>query len=59
MTRNRILGAIGFIWGAGVLISRVAGSEGAAEGAYATGQSAGLIFGALLAVVGLYYLVRG
>ena len=58
--RNRILGAIGVLWGGGILVSAflrdapVAGSE-----AYAAGHSAGLVFGALLFIVGGYYLFRG
>ncbi len=58
--RNRIFGGIGVVWG-GLLIVRafatgfeVTGSEG-----YAAGQTAGIILGFLLFVVGLYYLIKG
>ena len=57
--RNRIFGGIGVVWGAGVLIYSLlkGGPEGG--GAYAAGQIGGMIFGGLLFVVGLYYLIKG
>jgi hypothetical protein len=57
--RNRIFGAIGVIWGGGILVFGFmkGGPEG--NGAYAQGQSFGFIFGAALFVAGLYYLVNG
>ena len=57
--RNRILGAIGVVWGGAALVNwlRSPGSHG--TGAYATGYSAGVIFGALLFLVGGYYLLTG
>jgi len=57
--RNRVLGAIGVIWGGLILLGRLIGGdpeEGA--GAYAAGQMTGVVFGVLLLVVGLYYLTR-
>ena len=57
--RNRILGAIGVIWGGLILLGRLIGGgpeDGA--GAYAAGQMTGVVFGVLLLVVGLYYLTR-
>jgi hypothetical protein len=61
MTKNRILGAIGVLWGGGMLLARLARGAGdaAANEAYAAGQMVGLIFGALLFLVGLYYLIKG
>jgi hypothetical protein len=61
MTKNRILGLIGVLWGGGMLLARLARGTGsaAANDAYAAGQTAGLVFGALLFFVGLYYLVKG
>ena len=56
MGRNRILGGIGILWGGGILLVQRAPH---AHGAYAAGQRAGLIFGALLLFVGLYYLLKG
>lgn len=60
MTKNRILGVIGVLWGGGMLLARLArGGDVAANEAFATGQTIGLVFGALLALVGLYYLIKG
>jgi len=58
--RNRIFGAIGVLWGGLILLGRVA-SDRHLDGpaAYAAGQMAGLIFAALLVVVGLFYVIRG
>jgi hypothetical protein len=60
-TRNRVFGLIGVLWGGAVLLVRLAGGgqHTAVNGAYASGQSAGLIFAGLLFLVGLYYLVKG
>jgi hypothetical protein len=59
MTRSRILGAIGLVWGSGVLISRAMAHEAAvADGAYAAGQSAGLVV-VRSSRSGLCYLVKG
>lgn len=57
--RNRIFGAIGVLWGAGLLLFQLLGSNQAqGKGAYGSGQSAGLIFGGLLLAVGMYYLIK-
>ena len=60
-TRNRVFGLIGVLWGGAALLVRLAGGgqHPAANGAYASGQSAGVIFAGLLFFVGLYYLVKG
>jgi hypothetical protein len=50
--RNRILGAIGVIWG-----FMTGGPQGA--GAYKAGQTGALVFGVLLMLVGGYTLVKG
>jgi hypothetical protein len=57
--RNRILGAIGLIWGGAMLVRAyiVGGPQGA--GSYRQGQIAGLVFAALLVIVGGYYLIKG
>jgi hypothetical protein len=56
--RNRIFGAIGVLWGGAILIAFfIRGGLGGA-GAYRIGQMIGLAFGALLFVVGLFYLVK-
>jgi len=58
--RNRIFGAIGVIWGGGVLLSYFIGARGAeGSNSYTGGQVTGLIFGGLLSVAGLFYLVKG
>ena len=58
--RNRVLGAIGALWGGLILLGRLAGGgAGDGTGAYGAGQAVGLVFAVLLLVVGLYYLVRG
>ena len=60
MNRYRIIGAIAVIWGGALLLSRLLGySRVEGSGAYAAGQSAGLIFGGLLLVAGLYALITG
>ncbi len=58
--RNRIFGAIGVLWGGAILVSRlISGHLVSGSGPYATGQIAGLVFGVLLFVVGLYYFIKG
>jgi hypothetical protein len=59
--RNRILGAIGVLWGGFILLGRVVANHPPVDGpsTYAAGQMAGLIFAGLLLVVGLFYLIRG
>jgi hypothetical protein len=59
MTRNRISGIIGTVWGAGIILSRLAGCNPQAQNqSYATGQNAALVFGVLLLIAGLYYLTK-
>lgn len=55
--RNRIVGAVGMIWGGAILVSRLLRNQpqAATGGAFAAGQSTALIFGVLLLVVGAYY----
>ena len=58
--RNRILGAIGVVWGGLILLRRLtSGPPVDGNGPYASGQMIGLVFAALLVLVGLYYLVKG
>ena len=58
--RNRILGAIGILWGGFILSARLAADRPVGgPGAYTAGQVAGLVFAALLVVVGLFYLIKG
>jgi hypothetical protein len=57
--RNRILGAIGAVWGGAILIRTylVGGPQG--SGAYRGGQIAAIAFAAVMLAVGSYYLIRG
>jgi hypothetical protein len=58
--RNRIFGAIGVLWGGGILVSAFFREvpQGASE-AYARGFNMGLAFGGLLLIIGAYYLFKG
>jgi hypothetical protein len=57
--RNRIFGGIGVLWGGAILIRSFLQRGPSGSGAYAAGQTTALIFGALLFLVGLYYLIKG
>jgi len=57
--RNRIFGGIGALWGGGILVSQLRNHVPGGSGAYAAGQMVALVFGILLLVVGLYYLIKG
>ena len=57
--RNRILGAIGVIWGGAMLVSALLRARPEGSGAYGAGQGAGLVFAVLLVVVGGFYLLKG
>ncbi len=57
--RNRILGGIGVVWGGAILLFSLLKGGPQGEGAYAAGQTMGMIFGGLLLVVGFYYLIKG
>ena len=60
MTKNRILGVVGLIWGGGIVLTRLTSSVPASpDPGYAAGQNAALLLGTLLAFVGLYYAVKG
>jgi len=52
--RNRIFGAIGIIWGGGIIVSAVMRGGPQGQGAYAAGQLGGFLFGGLLLAAGLY-----
>jgi hypothetical protein len=55
----RLIGAIGVVWGAGLLLfNLLSRGQAQAQGAYAAGQGLGWIFGLVLFLVGIYYLVR-
>ena len=57
--RNRIFGGIGVVWGGAVLIYMLMQGGPQGGGAFAAGQTGGMIFGGLLFIVGLYYLIKG
>ncbi len=60
LTRNRILGIIGVVWGGGILLSRAVGAQAVTtNAAYAAGQSTAYLFAFVLLVVGLYFAVKG
>lgn len=52
------MGAIGAVWGIGVLIYGLStGVQG--QGGYAAGQIGAIVFGGIMGIVGLIYLIRG
>ncbi len=57
--RNRIIGGIGILWGAGMLISFLIRSGSGEGGAYGAGQTMGLLFGVVMFGAGVYYVVKG
>ncbi len=58
LTRNRVLGSIGALWGGAVTISGLFRTF-SGNGEYAAGQAVGLLLGVLMFVVGLYYAIKG
>ena len=56
--RNRIIGGIGVVWGAGIVVYGLFIQE-RAGGAYGAGQIAGVVFGAVMLIAGLAYLIKG
>jgi uncharacterized membrane protein YgdD (TMEM256/DUF423 family) len=60
MTRNRISGIFGTVWGGAILASKMSSTTQASQSsAYAAGQTIGLVFGIILFCGGLYYLIKG
>ena len=56
MTRNRIVGGFGVLFGLFILGG---GAITGAHGAYAAGQMIALVFGAVMLIAGVYYLIKG
>jgi hypothetical protein len=55
--RNIIFGAIGTLWGGGILLSAILeGNTISGSGPYAYGQMSGLLFAFLLLAFGIYSL---
>jgi hypothetical protein len=61
VTKNRIFGLIGVVWGGGIVLARLArgSADAAVNPAFASGQTTAFVFGALMLLVGLYYLIKG
>ncbi len=58
--RNKIIGAIGILWGGAILLRYFLNRNTVAgDSAYASGQKAAVVFGALLLIVGLFSLAKG
>jgi hypothetical protein len=57
--RNRVVGAIGVLWGGGILVSTFINGLPKGDSAYATGNYAGIIFGVAMFIAGAYYLLKG
>jgi hypothetical protein len=57
--KNLIPGIIGIALGALILYGYLVWGGPQGAGAFQTGQTAGLVFGLLLLLAGIFYLVRG
>jgi hypothetical protein len=56
--RGKIFATIAIIWGGAILISAFTRGGPDGSGAYAVGQTGGIVFGALLLVGGAYYFLK-
>jgi len=57
--RRKVLGAIGVVWGGGLLALHLTRGAGPSRiGRYAAGRGPALVFAVLLFGIGLYYLLR-
>lgn len=56
--RNKIVGGIGVLWGGAIVARWLMSGPGGGSSAYQAGQSGAVIFGALMLVVGGYYLFK-
>jgi len=57
--RNVIFGAIGVLWGGGILLASLLGGKPQGGGAFGAGQVVGLLFGVLLLGAGAVALING
>jgi peptidoglycan/LPS O-acetylase OafA/YrhL len=55
--RNRILGAIGVLFGAGLVVALLMGGDSGGDAA--AGQALGMAVGGLMFAAGLYHLITG
>jgi hypothetical protein len=59
MVRRVIVPAVVALWGAAIVINHFASSARShGSGAYASGQSAAVLFGIVMAILGTVYVVR-
>jgi hypothetical protein len=57
--KRRVLGAVGVIFGGGIILTRLLGSNDlSTSSSYRSGQIAGLIFGTMFFGIGIYYLLK-
>jgi hypothetical protein len=57
---QKILGGVVAVWGAAVVANGLLrGASAGASESYQFGYSMGAVFGAILLIVGLYYLIKG
>ncbi len=53
------MGAVGILWGGGMLLSFFMRGGSVGGGAYGAGQTVGLLFGVVMFGAGLYYVIKG
>lgn len=56
--KQKILGSIGVLWGGAILVNGLLGQAPQGTEAYQSGQTAALIFGALMLLVGAFSLLK-
>jgi hypothetical protein len=56
--RNRTTGVVAIVWGGGILVYSFTKAPSTDE-AYQSGANVATIFGVVLVLVGLYYLIKG
>ena len=56
--RNKIMGAIGAIWGALIVANGIFGERAGGSTAYEVGQGTGVALGAIMLFAGLYYFFK-
>jgi uncharacterized membrane protein len=58
MVRRVVIPAVVALWGAAIVIGHFASKQTHASGAYASGRSAAVYFGGVMAILGTMYVVR-